>query len=211
MRVTLNLAHAPSFRQRYGLWLAVPGVIVTLALMMWMTASTFSTYRRLKSVKATTVELQSRQLKVQQMEVSLKADLSRPATQALLQETSYVNGLIQSRKFSLTELTNKVSDLLPKDVRLDALALANPGEKPTIRLTVEGMSEPAIESFLVNLENSNDFSDVIVTSQRYPGGSGDDEAVVTNCTANYLDAAIPRGSDKSVNASEKTPIYTSIR
>jgi hypothetical protein len=210
MRIPLNLARAPGFRERYGLWLAVPGFLLALLLFIWLGTSTLGNFRTLKTVEQSMTQVESRGQDLQRKEASLRQDLARPEAKQLLHETGYVNRLIEARKFSVIELAAKVSKLMPPDVKLGALVLAHPGDEPLIRFTVEGKTEPAIEAFLTNIENSSDFSGLIVTSQSYPGG---EEAgpITTGCSAHYRGGAIEGGTETDINAGTETSNDSSNR
>lgn len=210
MRLPLNLARAPSFRERYGLWVAIPGLVLALALFVWLAVSTLTNYHSLRVVEQGTTAIQSRRQDLQRKEAALRRELAQPEAQHLIHEAAYLNGLIDARKFSVVELTAKVSKLMPPDVRLDALTLARPGERPLIRFTVEGKTEPDIEAFLTQVENSNDFSDLIVTSQSYPGGE-DASPIMTGCSAHYLGGPLGQGEEPDSNADTEKTVDTSIR
>ncbi len=210
MRFPLNLARAPSFRERYGLWVAVPGFLLVLALLGWLSLSTLSNFRRLRGVDRGLDALQSRRQDLRRDEDSLRRDLAEPEARQLIHEAGYVNRLIQARKFSVADLTLKVSKLMPPNVRLDSLGLVRPGERPLIRFAVEGKTSLDIEAFLKQIENSDDFSDIIVTSQGYSGNGSGSPALAT-CTAFYMDGAMPKESDTEFDADSETTINSTNR
>ena len=110
----------------------------------------------------------------------------------MIQKTEFVNQLISRRQFSLTNLTFKVSRLLPPSARLNGLALASASSPaPEVQFAVMGKDEEAVETFLRNLEGSSDFSDVIIKSQGFRGGSGGGpQEIALVCTAKYVAQAL---------------------
>jgi hypothetical protein len=74
------------------------------------------------------------------------------------------------------------------------LGLAGSDSHPEVRFAVLGKSEKAVESFLNNLEDSKDFSDVIIRNQGFRGTEGNGpEQVALTCTARYVTPISPAG------------------
>lgn len=128
-------------------------------------------------------------------ETGLRQEINRPEYQSMIQKTKFVNQLINKKEFSLTDLTYKVSQLLPPNVRLSGLALASASvSKPEVQFAVMGKDEKSIETFLENLEGSKDFSDVLIKSQGFRGGGGGGpQEVALVCTASYMAQAPSSG------------------
>jgi Fimbrial assembly protein (PilN) len=194
MKVHLNLAVAPTRRERYALAWAVPTLVVALLVLVYLAASAIRDFRHLHQVHRELAAVQAKDSELRAQETQVRLELARPKFRQMIHETEFVNQLINQRQFSLTELTVKVSKLLPYDVKLSGLGLAGSDSQPEVRFAVLGKSEQAIESFLSNLENSKDFSDVTIKNQGFRGGAGSGpEQVVLTCTARYLTATSPAG------------------
>lgn len=187
MKVYLNLAVVPSWRERYALAWAVPTFVVALIVLVYLAGGGIRDYRRLHQVRHSLASVQAQNSKLQSRETELRLGLARPEFRQMIQETAFVNQLINQRQFSLTELTIRVSKLLPSDVKLNGLGLAGTDSRPEVRFLVLGKTEKSIEVFLTNLENSEDFSDVIIRNQGFRGGTGGGpEQVALSCTARYV-------------------------
>lgn len=196
MKVYFNLAVSPERRERYALAWAVPTLAVSLVVLVWLAFTAIHDLRRSHQVQRSLADVQSQEAALSSKEASLRRQIERPEFRSLIQKTDFVNQLISRRQFSLTDLTFKVSRLLPPSARLNGLALASASaSNPEVQFTVMGKDEDSIETFLRNLEGSNDFSDVIIKSQGFRGGgdSGTQEVALV-CTANYLPKAPPSGN-----------------
>lgn len=187
MKVYLNLAVAPSRRERYALAWAVPTVVVALLVFAYLAGGALRDYYHSRQTRKELASLQTKNAHLSSRETELRLQLSRPEYRKMIAETAFVNHLINQRQFSLTDLTVKVSKLLPVNVKLNGLGLAGTDEHPEVRFAVLGKNEQAVESFLNNLEDSKDFGDVIIRNQGFRGGEqGSPEQVALACTAHYL-------------------------
>jgi len=186
MRVTLNLSIAPSPRERYALAWAVPAVLVASAVLLFFVFSAVRNVRTSRSVHRSQAELQTRERQLRDRETALRRNLDQPQFRHVFREAEFVNGLIEERQFSLTELTVKVAKLLPPSVRLTGLALSRESGESILRFAVTGRNEEAVESFLSNLEDSPDFGDVTIRNQGLEEEGAGKGQVTLTCTARYL-------------------------
>lgn len=196
MKVYLNLAVAPSRRERYALAWAVPTFVVALLVLVYLASGAIRDFHHSRETRQALTSLQAKDTRLSSRETELRLQLTRPEFRKMIVETRFVNHLINQRLFSLTDLTVKVGKLLPMNVKLNGLGLAGTDQHPEVRFAVLAKSEQAVESFLNNLEDSKDFSDVTIRNQGFRGGEGGSpEQVALTCTARYvrpLAAANPR-------------------
>jgi Fimbrial assembly protein (PilN) len=194
MKVYLNLAIAPGRRERYALAWAVPTFAVALLIFVYLAGGAIRDFRRSRQIRQSLADVQAKDARLRARETELRLQLARPKFREMIHETEFVNHLINQRQFSLTELTVKVSKLLPLNVKLNGLGLEGTDARPEVRFAVLGKSEEAVESFLNNLEDSNDFSDVTIRNQGFRGGEGGGpEQVALTCTARYVTPILPEG------------------
>jgi hypothetical protein len=188
MKVYFNLAVASDRRERYALAWAVPTLAVGLVVLFWLAATAGRDVRRAQQAQRSLAETRSQEAALSSKETSLRQQIDRPEFRSMIQKTEFVNQLISQRYFSLTDLTFKVSRLLPPSARLNGLALASASApNPEVQFAVMGKDEEAIETFLSNLEGSNDFSDVIIKSQGFRGGGGSGpQEIALICTAKFV-------------------------
>lgn len=194
MKISLNLAIAPSPRERYALAWAIPTGVLAAAGLVLLSLFALRNYREYRRAHQALAELQQVETKMREHEASLKRELERPQLDAMFRQAQFVNGVIDQRRFSLTGLAQKVTRLLPGQTRLDAFALTHSGKNPAVRLSVSGKNDEDIEKFLENLEDSSDFADVSVLSQGVAAEAeegGGQAPVTVVCAARYVGGEAP--------------------
>ncbi len=196
MKVYFNLAVARDRRERYALAWAVPMLGLALLVLAWFAFTAIRDVRHSHQIQQSLAQVKSQDAALQAKQVSLQHQIERPEFQRMIQKTEYVNQLISERQFSLTDLTYKVSRLLPPAARLNGLALASSSvAQPEVQFAVMGKDEEAIETFLSNLEGSTDFNNVIIKSQGFRGGGGSGpQEVALVCTARYVAEEATQGN-----------------
>lgn len=196
MKLYFNLAVPPDRRERYALAWSVPTLALALIVLLWLAFTAIRDVRRSHQIEQSLVKVQSQEAKINSKEAGLRRQIDRPEYRSMIKKTEFVNQLINRRQFSLTNLTFKVSKLLPPSTRLNGLALASASApNPEVQFAVMGKDEASIETFLSNLEGSSDFSDVIIKSQGFRGGSGGSaQEIALVCTARYVADVPPSGN-----------------
>ena len=186
MRVVLNLAIPASARERYALFWAIPATLLGVTGLVFLLLFTVRSIREYRSVQKAVAAYQERENALRAQEMALRRELEDPESRRLLEDAQFVNALIEEKRISLTDLAADITDLIPGEVRLTALALAPEGQELAVRFVITGKSEAAIESFLSNLEDSPHFKDVAIINQGFeePGTTSQLENIA--CTAHYL-------------------------
>jgi hypothetical protein len=186
MKLTLNLSTTPSPHERYALAWAVPTAVIALAGLVLLSLLAVRNFREYRSVHRSVLESEQTEARLRTQEMALRRDLEQPQLQQVYRQVQFVNALIDQKQFSLTELTNKVSKLLPGDVRLTGLALSRAERDPVVRFTVAGNDEEAVETFLSRLEDSADFADVAILNQGFGQEGAGRGPVIITCVARYV-------------------------
>jgi hypothetical protein len=186
MKIDLNLAVAPSPRERYALAWAAPTALVGLAALVLLSLSALRTYREYRKVDGAVEELRAQEAKSRGREAELRRELERPQLREIFRSVRFVNGLIERKQSTVSELVERVAKLLPPQARLIGLELGESGGNPVVRMAVAGKSEEALEKFLSNLENSDNFSEVAIISQGFAPEGSEGEPVRLACSARYL-------------------------
>lgn len=192
MKITLNLSHAPSARDRYALGWAIPACVVGLVAVILLGRASLHENHEYQAIRAQLVVVQSRTDDLRNQEAAIRSKLDDPQYRELLHRAQFLNKLIQQRQLSLTQVTARVAGLLPEDARLTGLALASPrkpGDDYTLRLGISAKNEDAIETFLNDLEDAPDFKDVSIINQGFQEESSQPEQVNIICSAGYLPGA----------------------
>ena len=187
MKITLNLATPSSARERYAVAWAIPGTAVGLAALIALSVAGVKDYRAYRRVRDSVAEIKREETRVQAQEAALRKELERPQLRDIYRHTRFINGVIERREFSMTRFVEKVTELVPGEVRLEGLALDLDSEERLVRLAVSANTEEALEKFLVNLEDSPDFADVTIVSHGLPEEQeGESELATVSCTARYV-------------------------
>ncbi len=193
MKTTLNLALPSSARERYALAWSVPVAAIGLILLVVLSVSAVTTYQSLRRARVTLSELQREEAQVRAREAALKEELERPQLYEIYRYSRFINGVIGRREFSILQLVEKVTELLPGEVRLDGLEIEIASRNPVLRFAVSAENEESLEKFLTNLEDSPDFADVSIVSHGLleEGPDGAEPATVA-CIVRYVGGGGPR-------------------
>jgi len=186
MRVHLNLAIPPSAHERYALLWAVPATLLGIAGLAIILVFSLRSYREYKVVQKSVDEHQERDNAVRAQEMALRRQLDDPESRRLLDDVKFVNGLIEQKQVSLTGLAADMTELIPDDVRLSALAMEPDGQELVLRFVITGKDAKAIERFLSNLEDSPHFKDVAIINEGFEEASTTSVLENIPCTAHYI-------------------------
>ena len=186
MRVTLNLAIPPSARERYALLWAIPATLLGIAGLVLIILFSDRTYREYRVVHASVVRYQDRDNALRAQEMALRRVLEEPASRRLLNDVQFINALIEAKQVSLTSLAADITELIPDDVRLSALAMAPDGNELAVRFVITGKNAEAIERFLSDLEDSPHFKDVAIINEGLEETGANTELENIACTAHYV-------------------------
>ncbi len=186
MKVTLNLAISPGPRERYALAWAVPVALVALGGFIFLCFSAARTFAAYRTAQRARLNLETQKAELSTTEIESRKSLEQPRYREVVREVQFVNALINRKQVSLSELMGKVTQLLPRSVRLTSMALSEQGGDRVVRFVVEGTSEEDVENFLINLEGSPDFRDVTTVNQGIEEENAAGGQVSLTCTARYL-------------------------
>ncbi|MGC9993842.1 MAG: hypothetical protein ABSE79_00860 [Terriglobia bacterium] len=186
MRVTLNLAIPPSARERYALLWAIPATLLGIAGLVLIILFSDRTYREYRVVHASVARYQDRDNALRAQEMALRRVLEEPASRRLLNDVQFINALIEAKQVSLTSLAADITELIPDDVRLSALAMQPDGHELAVRFVITGKNAEAIERFLSDLEDSPHFKDVAIINEGLEETGANAELENIACTAHYV-------------------------
>src|SRR5579872_1492753 len=105
MKVRLNLSQTPTPRERYALVWAIPIIAVSLIVLIWLASTAIGDFERSREIHRSLAEAQSHDTQLLARERKLQQELGRPEIRQMVHETEFVNGLIDLKEFSLTDLT----------------------------------------------------------------------------------------------------------
>ena len=186
MRVSLNLALAPSRRERYALAWALPATVLGLAVLALLGFTTWRQFRDYRHVHALLAAQEAREESMRSQEMSLRKELEQPKYRVTLNEVKFLNLLIQRKQVSLTRLAAEITGMLPDEVRLNGLSLMNKQDELLVRIVLNAKDVKGIETFLGNLEDSPHFRDVELVNQGFAESGPAGSPLNVACTARYM-------------------------
>jgi len=186
MKITVNLATPPTFRERYGLVLGVPVLVFAIPLAGLLGHYARKNYREKVELARSLDKLQGRRAELADETRKLQSALRQPDIQGTLHEVEFVNTLIGRKRLSLSDLTTKIAALLPPDVRLANLVMLRSGNQSELRFQVAGRNEAALEEFMENLQDSPDFADPTFTAAGSEQQGSEAEETTLVCQTRYI-------------------------
>ena len=195
MKISINLANKENPLERYLLAWALPSIAVGVAGLVLFLSSAAQSFVELRKVQQAARQMQSELTLLRDRQLKARRSLEQPLTLNLYRETAFVNSLIDEKQLSLSRITVRTVELLPPGTRLTSLSVTQRAKHPVVSMIVQGLSVDSLYNFLDQLEQSPDFSGVVVTSQTFTPQPGKDHPVALTCTATY-------GSDMLKKAGE---------
>jgi hypothetical protein len=192
MKITLNLSPAASWRDRYALAWTIPAIVIGLAVLILLGRSSLREYREYRLIGEQLADLELRSAELARQEAAIRNQFEDAKSRQLLVQTNFVNSLIKQREVSVAEVSSRVAGLLPGDAQLTGLSLISPkkpGDDFTVRIGIDSRSEDSVETFINDLEDSQDFKDVAIMNQGFLEDTPQGEQVSVVCTARYLPGA----------------------
>lgn len=186
MKISLNLAFAPSSRERYALAWAVPVTLLALAGLVLLSGSAARGLREYRQVRRERLKVQEQEAALSKVEIDLRRQREQPRFRGLVRQAEFVNALIDQKRLSVIELTDKVAKLLPDSVHLTGLAVSEQQGSHVVRFMVTGNNLERLEDFLTRLEDSPDFKDVGNLNWGFGQESASEGPVTLTCTARYV-------------------------
>jgi hypothetical protein len=186
MKISVNLATYSGPRERYALAWALPLALIGAVGLVFLARSAFFNFREYQKVQKKVDDVVLHEKELDDQEAALRKNLDLPGQKAVFQKAHFVNELIDQKQFSLTELTQRVSKLMPASVRLLSLRVSRPKADIFVRFSVIGHDEEGLEKFMENLEDAPDFEDLNVANQSPSTAKLMKGMVGIACTARYL-------------------------
>ena len=205
MKITLNLAVSPSFREQHSLTWSAPTALVALAVLIVLAHSTVRDLRAYRKAEQDLVKPQRQERELIEREAVLRRGLERPESRATLLKAQLVNSLIEKKHISVSALAIEVADLLPPDARLVGLGVVRSDNGSLVKFQVNGRNAQALEAFGNNVLDSPDFEDFVLGSWGFDlQGAGAGEVTVT-CTARYVGPKNDDAGDNTEDNDEPSP------
>jgi len=157
MRFTINLATKPYLDQHRVKQICIGSLALLLALLAWNVARVSRDVMEMSRLAAESKAMETRL-------VNRPAGVSEKEYSRLLASIRFYNEIIERRSRNWLGLLEQVENATPEGVALAALT----PEKGGAELKLEGRAKNfgAVRSYLERLEDSRNFSDILLLSHR---------------------------------------------
>ena len=189
MKYHLNLSNNP-FPHYKAANVVLSGVVVlTLAFSTWQLVSLRGYLEGVREVTATEQDARVEWESLGDQIADIDGRLRRPEVLAEIEEVRFLNTVIERQRFSWSLLLNDIERVIPRAVYLAALQpqIGDSGEV-LVSLEARGRTVDALSEFIRDLESTDTFRDVTVSSEMRGGTDGNSEIHLT-MTVQYINGA----------------------
>jgi Tfp pilus assembly protein PilN len=185
MKTRLNLATSPlEGDRRFVVGSATAGAVGVL-LMLILAWHSYSAWRSNTLLAGQEQRLATDTAKLQAERRDLETFFNRPETVQRRDLAAFLNSLIAQRAFPWTRIFMDLERSLPSGARVVSVEPTLAGDHLELRFTVEAMSDEAKLQFLRVLENSSEFSQIQLLSERRSDRPGEDNPITLGLVARY--------------------------
>ena len=167
MKIKLNLASTDYNSVKLIKWV-VNGCIIFLALLLFINISNYITSRNeLKEIEEGISRLKNQEMKIEEELKKSKIEFSINELEALNKKVLSINNLLVKKTFFWTLFLSHLEAEVPKNISINSI-------KPhfadgNIELDGEAFSLKDLTDFIIRLEESPNFKDVFLISQKVEG------------------------------------------
>ncbi len=189
MKYHLNLSKTPFPHYRTANILLSGVVVLTLAFSAWQMLSLRGYVEEVRGLAAIEQEVRVEWESLGDQIEDIDGRLRRPEALAEIDEVRFLNAVIERQRFSWSLLLKEIERVIPRAVYLVALepAIGESGEV-LVRLEARGQTIDALSQFIRDLEGTDTFRDVAVSSEARGGADGLSEIQLT-MTVQYMPGA----------------------
>jgi hypothetical protein len=185
MKYQLNLSNNPFPRYRTVNVLLIGLVALTVAFSAWQLVSLLGYVEEVQELTATDQETRIEWESLGDQIGDIEDRLGRPEALAGIEEVRFLNAVIERQRFSWTLLLEDIERVIPRAVYLVTLQpqIGDSGEV-LVRLEARGQTIDALSQFIRNLEGTDTFRDVAVSSEAR-GGVDENSEIQLTMTVQY--------------------------
>ena len=171
IRIPVNLASEPFRKTRAALVGYVSAAVVLTVLLVMQVVYIVRQRDRASDLRAARDGLSAQLRAVEQQQAKINVTLRQPENAAVLEESVFLNALIERKAISWTRLFSDLSQVMPHNVRLISVRLPQIDSRNRVELDmVVGATDPGpIVELLKRLEKSAAFGSTAVMSSMPPG------------------------------------------
>ncbi len=185
MRISINLATEPLVNNRpFYLASALFG-IAALAAAAFLTVKSIDNYQSTRAMRAKAAQLSSEIRVLEAEQRRMEGLLRRPDIAQVFSRAAFLNGLIERKSFSWTQIFMDLEKELPGGVHVSTIdPRVDASGRLQLKLTVVARDTASVVELLRRLEKSPRFQGVEVQSETAPSGRPGEEIRV-ELTAGY--------------------------
>jgi type IV pilus assembly protein PilN len=171
IRISINLATEPFRKTRAALVGYVAGAAALAILLVVQVVYIVNQRGQAADLRATKNTLTAELASINSRQAKINSTLRQPENAAVLEESVFLNALIERKSISWTRLFSDLAQVVPYDVRLISVRLPQIDSRNHVELDmVVGATDPApIIELLRKLEGSPAFGSTAVISSMPPG------------------------------------------
>ncbi len=165
MKPRLNLATAPFQNTRRFFSAALAVGLPALVLGGLLAGATYRDWRATRERRAEVSSLEAELSDFRHERADLERFFSSPETRLVTDRAAFLNGLIDQRSFPWTKMFMDLERLPPQGVRVVSLAPHLNGGHVELKMVISALSDKSKLEFLKTLEESPEFSHLLVVSE----------------------------------------------
>jgi type IV pilus assembly protein PilN len=171
IRIPVNLASEPFRKTRAALVGYVSAAVLLSILLLVQVVYIVRQHNQASDLRSTKNSLTRQLAAIDQQQGQINITLRQPQNSAVLEESVFLNALIERKAISWTRLFSDLSQVMPANVRLISVRLPQIDSRNRVQLDmVVGSTEPGpIVELLKKLEASAAFGSTSVMSSMPPG------------------------------------------
>jgi hypothetical protein len=185
MKTRLNLATSPLEGDRRFMAGSLTAGVVGVLLMIALAWHAYSAWRTSTNIQNQVQQLNADLARLQDQRRQLETYFNQPETVQRRDLAAFLNSLIAQRAFPWTRIFMDLEKSLPVGARVVSIEPTLAGDHLELRFTVEALGDEAKLQVLRTLENSPEFSDIQLLSERRPDSAAGNTPTVLSLVARY--------------------------
>ena len=187
MKVRLNLATSPLESNRRFTVTAMLISVFAVAALIGQSARAYTVWRSDNAFRTRQSGLELQISRLQQQRQGLAGFFDNPSTIARRQRAAYLNSLIQQRAFPWIKIFMDLERILPEGARVVSIEPKLVGDNVQLKVEIGATSDESKLRFLKALEQSAEFSHIVLLSESRPTNARPDQTdrVVLQIEAQY--------------------------
>ena len=187
MKVRLNLATSPLESNRRFTVAAMFIGIFAVAALVGQSARAYSVWSSDRALRTRQSALEAQIFRLQQQRQGLATFFENSSTVARRQRAGYLNSLIQQRAFPWIKIFMDLERILPEGARVISIAPTLVEDNVQLKVQVGATNDESKLKFLRALEQSAEFSHIVLLSETRPTSARPDQLdrIVLQIEAQY--------------------------